>query len=664
MTNPVWTNTETVLGLSRQSIFFRRNLNATGAVNYNIINGTLPSGVTLNPATGVLSGTPDITDPTPNTPVFVFSFTVRASDTNGNTSDKLFKLPVLYYELYVPTNLDQSRVKFFNNYFQYRVSQGYVDSDSNIYWRIPYGELPAGIIMYQNGTIEGIPGNEALPMVRQTFLKADAPNNIPELSQAAWDEWFATFLYTNDHEKDYQFVMALSDGIGATQYSFTVRVLYTKPPTDRNSWFYKNRDYINYNPNMYYVFIAVSDLDVIEWKTDANIEAVNNGSISDKSIEATVNTEKILRYSLKPNFNNRLPDGVAFNENGLITGKISFRCHLDDPVNIPPNDDYQFTVRATTDDGFTYVERTFNWHIIRFHDEPYNNIWIRSFPTSDERKGLDRILNSRVLFPLRLLYRNTDPWFGKTRELRFLFAPGIRNVPLSQYMSALESNHYQKELLFGSVKTAVCLDSQLQIKYEVVYIPVVDNLSRIDAITGKYVGLPDVIDLRTQIKNYYWDKDGQAKYIFKPNGLVNMRSQLAKTIGYYNEGILPGWMTSLQPIPDRLGQFNAPLGFVSGVVLAYTIPGGSSLIAFRLQQLGINFNNFRFEFDRYELEQSIETSDGFPAPVGTSFDDEGTIFDSDNTRFNDNLEFVGSGPFANNKYLKFPKTGAFSNYDK
>lgn len=657
MAIPIWVN-ETVLGLVKQNVFFTKTFVATGAINYSIVDGILPDGVILDNNTGILSGTPDITDPTPNTPVFIFTITVRAVNTNGEYSDKIFKLPVLYGSLYVPQSLDQSKVIYFGNNFQYQIVQGLVNTGTNTYWRLKHGILPTGTVLFQNGNISGAIPNAAIPMIRQTFLKPDAPD-IPALSQASWDEWFTTFLYTGEHDKDYQAVLELSNGEGPVQYSFTLRILFAKVPLTGDSWFFKNSQYLNFDPDIYYAFISASDSDVITWETDTVIESAYNGSISDKNIVAKINNNKPINYFLKPNYYSRLPDGVTLSNDGLIIGKIAFKCHQDDPVNLPINDDYIFTVRLITEDGFTYSEKTFNWHIERFHNEPYNNIWIRSFPTLNERKRLEKFLNSRVLFPLSSIYRNSDPWFGKTQELRFLFVPGLKQSSMQNYMNSISENHYQKTLFFGSVQTAVCLDSNLKIKYEVVYLPIVDHLSKLDPVSGKLVGLPNIIDLRSQIKNYYWDKDGQAKYIFKPNGLVNMRKQLEQTVGFYNEGILPGWMTSLQPIPEKLGQFYSPIGFIPAVVLCHTVPGGSDLIAFRLRQLRINFNDFRFEFDRYELEQGSVINTNL-APTGTQFDNDTTIFDEDSTMFNDNLEYVGSGPFANNKYLKFPKTGAFS----
>ena len=75
MAVPIWNISETVLGLARQSIFFKKSLTATDTINYSIVDGNLPSGVVINALTGMLSGTPDVTDPTPNTPIFIFTFT-------------------------------------------------------------------------------------------------------------------------------------------------------------------------------------------------------------------------------------------------------------------------------------------------------------------------------------------------------------------------------------------------------------------------------------------------------------------------------------------------------------------------------------------------------------------------------------------------------------
>jgi hypothetical protein len=281
----------------------------------------------------------------------------------------------------------------------------------------------------------------------------------------------------------------------------------------------------------------------------------------------------------------------------------------------------------------------------------------------ETRQKLATLLSDRVLFPDILMYRKNDPWFGKIDELRFLFAPGLRVKTIDEYYQALEKNHYDKTLLLGEVKTAVAYDQNLRVQYEVVYLPIIDNFAKVTE-SGETVGLPNSIDLRSQIKNFYW-VNGNPTYTFTPNGLQNMRNQLEQSIGYYNQGILPRWMTSPQPIMGKPGQYTPPIGFQQAIVLCYTIPKGSENIVFRLRKAKINFNDFRFEFDRYELDDNLtKTFDttlvNFVGSTETIFDNGTTIFEDTATRFNRVSDFVGGqGPGEGNKYLKFPKTGAF-----
>ena len=62
----------------------------TGATksSYAVQSGTLPSGITFNTSTGVLSGT--ATQVTANTSTTTYSFTIRATDTDGDTVDQSY----------------------------------------------------------------------------------------------------------------------------------------------------------------------------------------------------------------------------------------------------------------------------------------------------------------------------------------------------------------------------------------------------------------------------------------------------------------------------------------------------------------------------------------------------------------------------------------------
>jgi hypothetical protein len=80
-----------------------------------------------------------------------------------------------------------------------------------------------------------------------------------------------------------------------------------------------------------------------------------------------------------------------------------------------------------------------------------------------------------------------------------------------------------------------------------------------------------------------------------------MDSVMIEAIGYQDYGALPDWMTSLQA--DGL-----QLGFTRATVLAYTKPGESKNIAYRLKQSGFNFNTIDFTVDRYALNNVYSTN--------------------------------------------------------
>jgi hypothetical protein len=667
MSVPDWAGVDSNLGSVLLSDFFVRYLTAVNAVSYALVGGQYPN-IQLT-AAGMLQGSGTVLNPIPNTPIFIHRFTVRATSESGETADKEFSLSIIYFSSYVPPDPRQNRVRFFNNQFEYIINRGDFIADNNVYWRLGGGELPPNVTIYPNGSIVGnaIKNNpEAKPLSREEFLRPNIPSS-GTLSQGAWNAWATEILTApvDGGEFDYQFVLNFSAADGPILLSVTARLIY-KQVSLEDKWFKTNRINLQFNPATYYIFFTVSDHNYIDWITPAQLPNIINGAVSELSLSATTNDHSKLYYSIKPGITNVIPQGIALSSNGLLLGRTSFRCFQDDPATVPINDYYEFTVRAVTDNYFTYSEKIFNWRVIRVHDKPYTNIWIRSFPKVEERLNLSTTLGDPRLFPPKLIYRTSDEWFGKGRDLRFLFAPGVKYTDMANYTAMLEQNHYKKSLLIGDVKTAIAHDEQLNIVYEVVYLPILDQGSRFDRNTSTDISLPDIIDLRPYIKNFY-QKNGTINYTIESNSLVNMRNRIKSTVGYYNSGILPRWMTSPQPIPDKPGQFFSPLGLISGIVLAYTIPGGSSQIAFKLKQSGVNFNNFKFEFDRYELDQNLSgtfsnASNGYAISEPTTFDDDFTTFEHGTTKFGDNLDYsIGSRiSEIGNKYLKFPKTGAFN----
>lgn len=89
---PSWTTASGSLGDVSNSGAVNISVAATGdgTISYSVASGTLPTGVTLNSSTGVLSGTaPNISNTT------TYNFVIRATDAQNQDTDRSFSLNVV-----------------------------------------------------------------------------------------------------------------------------------------------------------------------------------------------------------------------------------------------------------------------------------------------------------------------------------------------------------------------------------------------------------------------------------------------------------------------------------------------------------------------------------------------------------------------------------------
>lgn len=356
-----------------------------------------------------------------------------------------------------------------------------------------------------------------------------------------------------------------------------------------------------------YQLTVLGDINnTIIWTTGANLGIIDNGSISQFSVSAVNNAGKSLIYSLVPD-TSHLPQGLELLSSGLISGRTTFEYFgLDAGTTIIDGDvstfdrSYTFTVLASTTDGTATNTRSFTILVNNFNKTPYENLYLKALPTIDQRQTFLSIVNNTEIFPTGLLYRSSDPWFGQAKDIRSLFLAGLNPALASTYVSAMQTNTYKKRVEFGDVKTARALDENFNVKYEVVYLELHD-----DAV---YKGnSPANVDYDTVISaNVY------------PNSFANMSSVIVNALGYENQGALPEWMTSPQTNHKQLG-------FTRAIVLAYTVPGASALIAYRLKANGIVFNSIDFVLDRYDLDNGLSknfniSTGAFTSGAETTFD--------------------------------------------
>lgn len=145
-TTPNWT-TATTLPEIAKNIAYSTTLLATDTegtdIDYSIVSGTLPAGITLNNETGVLSGTYTGAD------FDTTNLVVRAVDTGGNTVDRTFRL----FSLNPVWNTSFIPGYFANSAYSTTLS---VSDDNSITYSIQSGSLPTGMSLNSStGVISG-----------------------------------------------------------------------------------------------------------------------------------------------------------------------------------------------------------------------------------------------------------------------------------------------------------------------------------------------------------------------------------------------------------------------------------------------------------------------------------------------------------------------------
>ena len=378
----------------------------------------------------------------------------------------------------------------------------------------------------------------------------------------------------------------------------------------------KYRDGNPYSSQTAFVTLPVytDSHNIIEWTTDPDLGTINNGAISELVITAT-GGNRTLNYFLvdQAGVGIRLPQGLRLDQTGEISGRATFESFtLDnytttfDQQTTTVDRTYQFTVMVddavydqygnTVTPATSSNTRQFTLRINVIDQKPYENLYLRALPNNSQLQHFYDIVNDPTIFSDDVIYRATDPWFGRAKNIDVLFLPGLNPVDLANYTDAMIQNHYTKSYNFGEIKSAVVLNPDYSVKYEVVYVEISDP-----ELNSAGNGPPLEIDLNGVIVNPYIDINGNEYKIVYPNTSQNMISRLGTGIGYYDQSSLPNWMTSNQP-SDSTGTFSPPLGYTRAVVLAYVKSGEGKKIAYRLRDRLTNFSGIEFAVDRYLLD--------------------------------------------------------------
>lgn len=399
---------------------------------------------------------------------------------------------------------------------------------------------------------------------------------------------------------------------GQTDYTFAVQVYKT--------------DYPEYKSKLtYFTMTIVNDLKyVISWSTASDLGSITAGTISEKFVSASNAIGRKLIYSVvyDDDSSSRLPQGLRLDSNGLIVGRASFEItgfdkgaltfdrdvrQLGALVNETTVDrEYTFKVKASDASGELVSYRTFKLKIDIGSYQPYETLYLKAQTTIDDKQLLQQILDNSDIIPDSVLYRRSDPYFGKSKDIRMLLLSGINASSGTEYVQAMATNHYRKVLRFGDYKIARALNDDGSVAYEVVYVDIIDDLS-----SGS-ISVPPSINLNGKIKrnthvdavnvsmdNLLLTMDGSGDKIIYPNSLLNMRRILISKLTQAVKEPLPRWMTSKQ-------QDGRILGWTPAAVLAYVQPGEAARVAFNLRQAtDIDLKLLSYDLDRYILDNNM-----------------------------------------------------------
>jgi hypothetical protein len=163
MSGPVWITPAGFLGTLTERRTISIPVEATGTgITYSLISGQLPTGVYLNPNTGLLLGTPvSVTVDVDST------FVIRATDSGNQVADRTFRFTTSGVDAPVwvtpqgtlPIGLNGELYVINRQYVNYRLraETDILLSNNSLKYYIAdnQGQLPPGLTLSQNGVIQG-----------------------------------------------------------------------------------------------------------------------------------------------------------------------------------------------------------------------------------------------------------------------------------------------------------------------------------------------------------------------------------------------------------------------------------------------------------------------------------------------------------------------------
>jgi hypothetical protein len=212
----------------------------------------------------------------------------------------------------------------------------------------------------------------------------------------------------------------------------------------------------------------------------------------------------------------------------------------------------------------------------------YTNIYVQPFLKIDQRKKWTEFINNTAIFDPTQIYLANNPDFGVQSRIKLIIEFGIQKCNLADYVPALQTNFYRKQLTFGNVKVAAAKDIDGNYIYDAVYVDIIDSLQ----------GVKSEVTINNTV--YY------------PSSVDNMQNKL--------ENILLPDSSTISIDVNRLPRFMSTRNYASAsdyisvAVLCYTLPGAGAAFASRIRASKFDFKQLDFTVDRLVVENSLDNT--------------------------------------------------------
>jgi hypothetical protein len=297
-------------------------------ITIRLLSGTIPTGLVLNPQTGLISGViAPLVGPPGSAPAgydateysaYPYDFSTRSLSTNYQFTLEISdgkQSNVRTFEIYVYSKDSMSA-----DTTDFTADNTFITADV-VPTRTPILLTPAGDLgqvradnfyafKFDAIDFDGDPIEYSVTVGPGIGFDADdAPYDTvgfdrgafalpPGLSINPDTGWF--FGYIPDQ------------GVTQLTYRFAIRVYKTNNPTI-------------ISPFYYFTITITGDVDTeVIWLTAPDLGIINNGAVSTLSVEAVNTGGRFLQYQLESGSNSRLPQGLTLSPSGNIIGRVSF----------------------------------------------------------------------------------------------------------------------------------------------------------------------------------------------------------------------------------------------------------------------------------------------------------------------------------------------------